>query len=318
MPQPLAPPPLCHTESDLVTTLTTFLKTVDKPLIVITGPTASGKTALSIRLAKRCNGEIINGDSRQFYQGMDLGTAKITEEEKEGIPHHLLSFLLPDARFTVAEFKELAEETITKILERKSIPLLVGGSGLFIDTICNNFRIPAGAPDFAFRQTLDDISTEELFARLLAIDPVSAQIATPHDRVRLLRTLEIFHATGLPPSQLKTKDPCPWQVFKIGIYVDPTVLEKRITARTEAIWEAGFLEEVKNLRARGFDETTPAMIAHGYREAIAVLRGEMSEAEAKALMTRNTRRYAKRQRTWWRKDEALYWVELDESAPIPQ
>ena len=310
MAQRPAPPPPTITEAELLPRLDAFVASAAAPLVVITGPTASGKTVLSIRLAQRLGGEVINGDSRQFYRGMDLGTAKVTEAEMAGVPHHLLSFLEPDAAFTVAEFKEQAEAAIRATLARGHVPLLVGGSGLFLDAICKNLSIPRVPPQPAFRATLAEVPTTELFARLEAIDPESAAMATQHDRVRLIRTLEIAAFTGEQPSALKRQAPCAWDVFKIGIWVDPAELDARIAARTEAIWQAGFLDEVRALRAQGHDEHTPALIAHGYREAIAHLRGELTAERAKELMTRNTRRYAKRQRTWWRRDTEMVWVEV--------
>ncbi len=311
MSQKPAPPPVCIAEGELVQRLEKFLMNAKKPLIVITGPTASGKTALSIRLAQRFNGEVINGDSRQFYTGMDLGTAKITPAEMDGVSHHLLDFLQPDAEFTVAEFKVLAESNIREILARRHVPFLVGGSGLFLDAICKNLSIPRVPPQPEFRNSLKEVSTNDLHKRLKTVDPESAAMATAHDRVRLIRTLEIFEYTGKPPSALKQKAACEWEVFKIGIHVESALLEKRITERTEVIWQAGFLDEVRALLAAGYDVDTPALIAHGYREAIEAIRGDTSEHKAKELMTRNTRRYAKRQRTWWRKDEAMVWVTLD-------
>lgn len=318
MAQHRAPPPSCHDLAELEIALSGFLSTAKKPLVVITGPTASGKTALSVRLAEAHSGEIINGDSRQFYRGMDLGTAKVTSAEMQGVPHHLLDFLEPDTLFTVAEFKELAEAKIEEILARRHVPFLVGGSGLFVDAICKNLSIPRVPPQADFRRSLEPKTSAELYEALQSIDPASAAQTTPTDRVRLIRTLEIYAATQQKPSELKSKQACPWQVFKVGIHVDPEELDGRIAARTEAIWQNGFLEEVRRLQTKGYDEHTPAMIAHGYREALQVLCGKMSEAEAKHRMTLNTRRYAKRQRTWWRKDEALYWVSLDLTELTPQ
>jgi len=304
-------PDLLHSEAEIVRSVQEFLHISKNPLIVITGPTASGKTAFSIRLAELVQGEVINADSRQFYRGMDIGTAKVTTAESKCILHHLLSFLEPSEEWTIAEFKDGAETVISDIISRRKVPLLTGGSGLFLDAVCKNLQIPRVPPQKEFRRSLEKKSSSELHAELQRIDPVSAAKIEPENRVRVIRTLEIHTFTGLVPSELKQQKTCVWDVFKIAIYLDPDVLKERIAARTETIWQSGFLDEVRELLAAGYDEQTPALIAHGYREAIQFLRGELSEEEAKSLMERNTRRYAKRQRTWWRKDPTIHWVSLE-------
>jgi len=302
------PPNNIFTEEEGFQMALDFLQTAKKPLIAIVGSTASGKTDLSLRLARKCHGEVINTDSRQFYKGMDIGTAKITPEEMDGVPHHLLSFLSPDEECTVAVFKSLAEEKIQDILRRKKIPFLVGGSGLFVDTLRKNFTIPRVPPQRRWRQTQDHLSSEELYEKLKKTDPEVAEKMSPQNRSRILRALEVIKMTGKKMSQQQSKENPLFDTLLIGVWRDPEELEKRIEKRTEILWNSGFLEEVKSLLKKGYTEETPAMIAHGYREAMQFLKGEISEEEAKYLMTRNTRRYAKRQRTWWRREKDMVWV----------
>lgn len=295
-------------EEESIEHIRCFLKTASAPLLIITGPTGSGKTALSLRIAQQFSGEIINADSRQFYAGCDIGTAKITKPEMEGIPHHLLSFLRPNEEFPVALFQKKAEETIADILSRHKLPLLVGGSGLFIDAVRNGFSIPSVPPQRELRKGLERLSTEALFEKIAHCDPLLATRIDPKNRLRMIRALEVFERTGKPISELQKKTPPLWNTLLLGVWCDPDLLEQRIEKRTENMWKEGFLDEVQQLLAHGYQETDPAFVAHGYREAIGFLKGRLTEEEAQSLMTRNTRRYAKRQRSWWRKEKDMIWV----------
>lgn len=276
---------------------------------MIAGPTASGKTALSLRLAREFGGEVINADSRQFYIGMDIGTAKIMSAEMAGVPHHLLSFLRPDEACTAAEYKRFAEAKIAEIYARNRIPFLVGGSGLFIDAVCKNLQIPRVPPQDQYRKALESKSNDELFDELALKDAQAAARIHRNNRVRLIRTLEIIAFGGSILHELENPGAPQWDIFKIALWNDPEALAERIAERTEAIWRSGFVTEVRTLLAEGYGKHTPALIAHGYREAIRFLSGDITESEAKEQMTLNTRRYAKRQRTWWRRDKAVKWVE---------
>lgn len=282
---------------------------IKPPIICIVGSTASGKTSLSIDLAKKYNGEVINMDSRQFYTGMDIGTAKITEEEMDGVPHHLLSFLTPDEEFPVAECKDAAEKIMTDIHSRGKIPFLVGGSGLFVDAIRKNFSIPRIPPQSELRKELEKLPPEELYEKLQKVDPEAAKNIEQNNMNRIIRALEVYEITGEKISQLQEMGKKKWNDLLIGVWMDPEKLLERIENRTESIWNSGFLDEVQALIDAGYTEESPGMIAHGYREAMAYLKGEISEEEAKYLMNRNTKRYAKRQRTWWRREEEMVWVQ---------
>jgi tRNA dimethylallyltransferase len=308
-----APPPArLHTESEIALELGRFLQSRKNPLVVITGPTASGKTALSLRLSKTFDGEVVNADSRQFFRGMDIGTAKITPAETQEVPHHLLSFLEPHQHCTTAQFKDLAEAAISSILARGKVPFLVGGSGLFIDAVCHDLDIPRVAPQPELRARLDLLSSAELAKQLEAADPLAAAAIHPHNRPRLIRALEVISMGDRLRHAFREPRPSPWQIFKIAVWSDPERLKTAIADRTAAIWQNGFLDEVTRLLAQGYDENTPALNAHGYREAIRVLKGDLTEAEAMAQMTRNTQKYAKRQRTWWRRDLEVRWVKSAE------
>ncbi|QQS58986.1 tRNA (adenosine(37)-N6)-dimethylallyltransferase MiaA [Candidatus Peregrinibacteria bacterium] len=303
-----APYPI-FSETEISLQIETFLKMKSSPLLIITGPTGSGKTSVSIRIAKQFSGEIINADSRQFYAGCDIGTAKITEHEMEGIPHHLLSFLHPNEDYPVAFFQKKAEEIISKIHSQKKLPILVGGSGLFIDAVRKGFSIPPVSPQFDIRKELEQCSTESLFALLSQNDPVLSARIDPKNRLRMIRALEVFRTTGKPISSLQKKVQPIWNEFLLGVWCETDILEQRIAERTEKMWREGFLDEVRQLLSQGYQESDPAFIAHGYREAVSFLCGKLTEEEAKSLMTRNTRRYAKRQRSWWRKEKDVVWMD---------
>jgi tRNA dimethylallyltransferase len=294
-------------ETEIFAEVEAFLSTAKKPIICISGPTASGKTGLSIRLCKKINGEVINADSRQFYKYMDIGTAKVMEQEMDGVPHHLLDFLKPDQQCTAAQFKDLAEEKIKDILSRKKIPVIIGGTGLFIDVVRKNFSIPRIAPQKKWREEMEKLSDEDLYTKLEKMDEAAAKKIEKKNRVRVIRALEVCETTGEKFSDLQKKSTKKWDDFLIGVWSDPEILNKRIEKRNEIMWHGGFLEEVQKLIDMGFDEKNPAMIAHGYREGMQFLKGEISEEEAREQMIRNTKKYAKRQRTWWRKETEIFW-----------
>ena len=288
------------------------------PLIVVLGPTASGKTAFSISLAKTLlargiRTEVINADSRQFYRFFDIGTAKISEQDMEGIPHHLLSVLDPTEPCSIAWFQEEARRVIKEIRSRAAIPVLVGGSMLYISALIDGFQPIAS--DSELRKTLsekyDDDGGTSLMKRLQEVDPVSAAGIPIQNKVYLVRALEIYDATGTPKSELKVQSGSIYDVLMIGLFREPDVLKKSIEERTMKMLTGGWIEEVRLLRASGYTSTHPAMESFGYREISAALDRDDLDLQKLAIdISRKTQQYAKRCMTWWRRDTRIHWLKI--------
>ncbi len=288
-----------------------WLSKAKKPLIVVLGPTASGKTDFSVQLAKEMgNVEIVNADSRQIYTHLDIGTAKITKEEMQDVPHHLFSVLDPKEKLNVAWYKEEANRIIHDIHARGKIPMLVGGSMLYISAVIDDFDL-VEQPSPELRKKLEDEYEKDggqtLFTRLQSVDPESAMNFSKENKRYVVRALEMYEATGKPKSQI-LKNESPYDLFLIGMDVPREVLHERIAVRAEKMIAGGWMEEVKALLEKGYSEHDPGMESHGYREIIQFLKGEMSQEEAKKRIIEQTRQYVKRQMTWWRKDERIRWV----------
>ncbi len=307
--------------SSLLPDLRVFLQAASRPLIVILGPTGAGKTGLSLKLARECKGEIVNADSRQIYREMDIGTNKVLPAEMNGIPHHLLSFKDPDEVFTVAEYKNMAVGTIDEILTRKHIPFLVGGTGLYINAVAFNYTIPEILPDYELRALLEKELEEKgnLFVheRLRQLDPIEAQKIHPNQKRYLVRALEIA-LKGSRKSEIAKKEKPLFDCFFIGLDIPRDVLYKRIDQRVEEMFEKGLLEEVRSLLEKGYDQKAHAMNGIGYKEVLTYLRGEISFRECKASIAQNTRHYAKRQGTWFRRIEGVQWVTVLESGKLAE
>lgn len=289
-------------------------------LLVIVGPTAVGKTALSIRLAQRLGGEIISGDSMQVYRGMDIGTAKPTLEERAGIPHHLIDIVNPDEPFSVAQFQRLADTAIAEITARGRLPILVGGTGLYTRAVLEAYTFGEGAgADLALRAALQ--AEEEangpghLHRRLTAVDPEAAARLHPNDLRRIIRALEVFLQSGIPISAQQTKEAAPlrYAAVQVGLFTQREALYDRINRRVDLMLEAGWLAEVEGLLAR-YSPELPAMRALGYLELTHYLRGRLTRPEAVALIQRNTRRFAKRQLTWYRRERRIHWYDPVENS----
>lgn len=286
-----------------------FIKTAKKPLLALIGPTASGKTTASIEIAKKYNCEIINADSRQMFKGIDIATAKVKPSETAGIIHHLFSFLEPNQLFTVAEWKKLAEEKAEEILSRGKIPLLCGGTGLYINAITKNFQIPAVAPQKGLREDLEKLSNEELWQKLNENDPVSAEKIHQNNRRYLIRAVEIFEESQQTKSTKEAVLTPKFENLILGVAVNRAKLYERIDQRVFAMLEEDFLEEVKGLLKMGYVRENPGMISHGIPEAIDFLENKISREEMIDKMQQNTRNYAKRQLSWWRRDERVFWFD---------
>lgn len=289
------------------------------PAIVIVGPTAVGKTATSIRLAREFGGEIISADSRQFYRGMDIGTAKATPAEQAAVPHHLLDIRDPQETLTLAEFQELVYETMGEITARGHVPFLVGGTGLYVRAVVEGYGIPRVPPDEALRQRLFAIAEAEghdaLHARLAEVDPEAAASIDARNVRRVVRALEVFEKSGTPISILQRKRPPPYRFLQIGLTRSREHLYERVDRRIAAMLEGGLAEEVRRLLDAGVPADCEAMSGLGYRETVAYLQGEIaSEADLAAEIGRNTRRFIRAQSNWFRLDDpVIRWFDPDEA-----
>lgn len=283
-------------------------------IIAIVGPTAAGKTALSLALAEMLGGEIVSADSRQIYRGMDIGTAKATAEEQARAPHHLLDLVAPDQILTLAEYQRLAYATIADIHARGRLPLLVGGTGQYVHAVLEGWRIPEVAPQPDLRAALEaevvTYGAEALHARLAALDPVAAARIDLRNVRRVIRALEVCLTAGQPISELQAKSPPPYVVVQIGVTRPRPELYARIDARVDHMIAAGLVDEVRRLAEAGYDWELPAMTGLGYRQIGQYLRGEATLDEAIALIKRGTRRFVQQQYNWFRLDDpAIRWMD---------
>lgn len=290
------------------------------PLITIVGPTASGKTTLSVEIAKRLNGEIISADSMQIYKYMDIGTAKATKSEMQGVPHYMINELEPSENFSVAQFSERVHEYIHDIYSRGKIPVMVGGTGLYVQAITDDVIFEKEDCDSAFRSELDYFAqlygNSFLIDILRIFDPVSAQRLHPNNRRRVIRAIEFYKNTGTPISEhqeyTKTVQ-SRYNPIMFAVNWDRDVLYERINKRVDIMIETGLINEVQNLLAKGYLRTSTAMSAIGYKEIVNYLRGFCTLNEAVELIKRNSRRYAKRQLTWFRRDERIHWLKYTDT-----
>ncbi len=299
------------------TLITDFLATAKRPLIVVLGPTASGKTAFSIECALQIKAgsgstaEVINADSRQLYKGMDIGTAKIAPAEMQGIEHHLLSVLDPKQEVTIAWYQKEAERIIADIHVRDSVPMLVGGSMLYISAIIDGLQ-PLPVVDPKLRADLEIEYAKDggktLHAELMTADPQSGSAIPPENKHHLIRAVEIFRSTGKPKTaQLQSKS-CPYDLLILGMEYPREQLIKRIDQRTHELFDSGWTDEVRNLLDRGYTITDPGMKSHGYPEIAHALTNGTDPTLTEPLIAAKTRQYAKRQMTWWRHDERIKWI----------
>ncbi|MGQ9489726.1 MAG: tRNA (adenosine(37)-N6)-dimethylallyltransferase MiaA [Anaerolineae bacterium] len=289
-------------------------------LLVIVGPTAVGKTALSLHLARALGGEIVSADSRQIYRSMDIGTAKATPEERALVPHHLLDVVDPDQVLTLAEYQRLAYAAIADILARGRLPLLVGGTGQYVRAVTEGWRIPEVAPQHDLRAALEADAAAEgaeaLHARLAALDPAAAARIDPRNVRRVIRALEVCLVTGRPITVLQAKQPPPYRFVQLGVTRPRAELYARIDARVDRMLEAGLVDEVRRLAEAGYRWDLPAMTGLGYRQIGQCLRGEITLEEAIAHIKRGTRRFVQQQYNWFRlRDPAIHWVDASTTSP---
>ncbi len=283
-----------------------------KPLvIVLIGPTASGKTDLAIEIAKHFNMRIHNVDSRQIYKEMDIGTAKPNRIQQKIIKHYLINLTNPDQTINVREFQEIATKSINNEISKGEHPFLVGGSGLYMNSIIYGFITPEVPPQKNFRNKLTQLGQEECWELLQACDPVTAQRINAEDKIRTIRALEVFYATGKPISMQQSINPPPWKVLEIGL--DCNELNERILKRTKIMFNNGIIEETKNLINKyGID--LPLLKTIGYQEAINVINNNQKINDAIEITSKKTINFAKRQRTWFRNKNNPYW--LDTKNPL--
>lgn len=279
------------------------------PLIVVAGPTASGKTGLSIEIAKAVNGEIISADSMQIYKYMDIGTAKATKEEKAQCPHHLLDIIEPDCEFSVADYTKLAHECIADIISQNKIPVMCGGTGLYIDSVVNDVDFGELDTDYGLRDELHKLAEKEGGEKLIEIlrefDPVSAKRLHPNNLKRVIRAIEFYKTSGVPISEhqeMTKQKESRYNAVMFMINHDREVLYDRINQRVDIMVNDGLLDEVRSLMNKGYSPQLNSMQGIGYKEIISHLNGEITFDEAVEQIKQNSRRYAKRQLTWFRRN----------------
>ena len=285
------------------------------PIVAVVGATASGKTSLSLDLAGELGGEVVNTDAMQVYRGMDIGTAKLPPHERRGIPHHLLDTLTVTEPATVAQFQHWAREVVDRLRGRGTTPVLVGGSALYTRAVLDRFEFP-GTDDAVrarWEAALAERGPHALHEELRRRDPDAAARILPENGRRTVRALEVGELTGRPFSAslpvLEYADP---HTVQIGVDIDRETLDQRIAARVDAMFASGFVEEVRHLLDHGLEQGRTAPGAIGYREVVAHLRGELTEAEAKERTAQATRRFARRQDSWFRKDPRIVWLRYDD------
>ena len=292
------------------------MKSAKKPLIILTGPTAVGKTALSIKLAKAIDGAIISADSMQVYRGMDIGSAKITKEEMDGVDHYLIDVLDPDEEFHVVRFQEMAKAAMDEIYQKGKIPILTGGTGFYIQSVLYDIDFTSQDEDTVFRNRLEDLANQQgnevLHDMLRAVDPVSAEKIHANNRTRVIRALEFYEKTKTPISEHNEAEAAKESPYAFCYFVlndDREKVYERIKRRIDLMLEAGLIEEVKCLQEKGYHKSMVSMQGLGYKEILAYLEGEISLEEAIYILKRDTRHFAKRQLTWFRREKDVTWID---------
>ena len=293
------------------------------PVIVVLGPTASGKTALSIELAKVYNGEIVSADSMQIYKGMDIATAKPTKEEMSNVPHHLIGFVDPDKRFSVAEYVETAKKVIFDVSSRGKMPIICGGTGLYINSLIDNIKFDDMSEDFKLREKYQRIAKENgnhyLWEKLRSVDEKAALGIHENNVTRVIRALEVYELSGKTISEAKDisrAEPSPFDTYFIGLnFSDRQMLYEKINKRVDKMIEIGLIEETKQAYSRNCSMKT-AHQAIGYKELIPYFEGESCLEACIDKIKQETRRYAKRQLTWYRRDTRINWINCDEFGSI--
>jgi tRNA dimethylallyltransferase len=289
-----------------------------KDLFILAGPTGIGKTKISIDIARELSGEIISADSMQIYKKMDIGSAKISSDEMNGVKHHLIDFLNPSENFSVAEFSNLAKKSIEEIITKNNLPMLVGGTGLYINSLIYNYNFAETNKDEDYRKELEQLALEKgvdyVHNMLKAVDEVSYNKLYPNDLKRVIRALEVYKVTRIPISEAAKNDEIfniPYKVYYYVLNMNREKLYERINYRVDLMIEAGLLEEVAKLEKEGYTTEMQSMKGIGYKELLQYLHGEVSKEKAIENIKQFSRNYAKRQLTWFRKDPRVKWVDKD-------
>jgi len=288
------------------------------PLVVILGPTAVGKTEIAMQIAERLAGEVVSADSRLFYRGMDIGTAKPTLAERDRVPHHLIDIVDPDETLSLAIYQKQAREAIASIHVRKRLPLLVGGTGQYIRAVIQGWQVPAVEPDPRLRNALEswasEIGAQGLHQRLAALDPQAAATIDARNVRRTVRALEVILSSGRLFSDQRRSETSPYSLLLIGLIRPRPELYARIDGRIDAMLEAGLIEEVRSLLANGYSTGLPALSAIGYREICAYLSGQTALDEAIQKIRRATRIFVRRQANWFKPDDPqIHWLQMGEN-----
>lgn len=279
-------------------------------MLALVGPTAAGKSALSLAVARAVDGEVVNADSMQLYRGMDVGTAKLTVAEREGVPHHLLDIWPVRQTADVASYQRLARAAVEAILSRGRVPILVGGSGLYVDAVLDEFEFPGTDPEIRARleAELAELGAAAMHARLAEKDPAAAAAILPSNGRRIVRALEVGELTGGFRAELPERTPH-YRALRLGVDRDTAALDTRIADRVELMWKAGLVDEVRGLIPEGLAEGRTASRAIGYRQVLNHLAGECTEREAYDETIRVTRRFVRRQRSWFGRDDRVQWLD---------
>ena len=284
-------------------------------LLAIVGPTGVGKSRLALRLAQTFDGEIVSADSRQVYRHMDIGTAKPTGQELSLVPHHLIDIVNPDQGFSLAQYQHLAYKAIDDIHQRNKLALLVGGSGLYVWSVLEGWRVPQVPPDLKLRHSLEkkaaEVGKDELYQELMKVDPIAAQRIDWRNVRRVIRAVEVHRGSETPFSRLQHKEAPPYDTLIIGLTADRAELYRRIDLRVEEMIKQGLIEEVKKLVKMGYDSNLPAMSGIGYKQTCLFLKGELTLAAAIQQIKFETHRLVRHQYTWFRlKDDRILWFDI--------
>jgi tRNA dimethylallyltransferase len=286
-------------------------------VVVVVGPTATGKSALGVELALALGGEVVNADSMQLYQGMDIGTAKLTDDERRAVPHHLLDIWPVTHTATVAEYQQLARDVVADVAGRGKVPVVVGGSGLYVRAFLDRIEFPGTDPVIrtTLEKELEDAGPQALHERLAAADPAAAAAILPGNGRRIVRALEVIALTGRPFSAGLPAYESDYDAVQIGLDCDDVTLDGRVDARVDRMFDDGLVDEVRRLEKQGLREGRTSARALGYQQVLAMLDGTCSDAEAREETKRATRRFVRRQRSWFRRDPRIHWVGSPSARP---